>query len=352
MDRLDIAVKALRLAAPREEGRYQLDELMPDMREAFDGLAVALGEVAQGLDALSDGSADIAKLHEQLLGIAERLALLASEDSWDGLRWLEVNPRSIRVNLTPLDVSSTLSGLLGNGRQAWVFTSATLAVGDDFSHFTSRMGLGNVTGLTFPSPYALADNGLVFLPPGLPQPSDPGHTDAVMEAVTPLLKLTSGGFFCLFTSHRALNAAKKWFRSHRTRLGGRKLLVQGTAPRDDLLRRFRDSGNAVLLGTGSFWEGVDVRGTALTVVAIDKLPFASPADPLMMPQAALAMKQGAGRLLRGENDYGVVVLCDPRITSRNYGKTFLDILEPMRSTADIKDVEAFFERHEQSGAVA
>ena len=352
VDRLDIAVKALRLAAPREEGRYQLDELMPDMREAFDGLAVALGEVAQGLDALSDGSADIAKLHEQLLGIAERLALLASEDSWDGLRWLEVNPRSIRVNLTPLDVSSTLSGLLGNGRQAWVFTSATLAVGDDFSHFTSRMGLGNVTGLTFPSPYALADNGLVFLPPGLPQPSDPGHTDAVMEAVTPLLKLTSGGFFCLFTSHRALNAAKKWFRSHRTRLGGRKLLVQGTAPRDDLLRRFRDSGNAVLLGTGSFWEGVDVRGTALTVVAIDKLPFASPADPLMMPQAALAMKQGAGRLLRGENDYGVVVLCDPRITSRNYGKTFLDILEPMRSTADIKDVEAFFERHEQSGAVA
>ena len=371
VDRLDIAVKALRLAAPREEGRYQLDELMPDMREAFDGLAVALGEVAQGLDALSDGSADIAKLHEQLLGIGERLALLASEDSWDGLRWLEVNPRSIRVNLTPLDVSSTLSGLLGNGRQAWVFTSATLAVGDDFSHFTSRMGLGNVTGLTFPSPYALADNGLVFLPPGLPQPSDPGHTDAVMEAVTPLLKLTSGGFFCLFTSHRALNAAKKWFRSHRTRLGGRKLLVQGTAPRDDLLRRFRDSGNAVLLGTGSFWEGVDVRGTALTVVAIDKLPFASPADPLMMarlefirreggngfaehqlPQAALAMKQGAGRLLRGENDYGVVVLCDPRITSRNYGKTFLDILEPMRSTADIKDVEAFFERHEQSGAVA
>ena len=371
VDRLDIAVKALRLAAPREEGRYQLDELMPDMREAFDGLAVALGEVAQGLDALSDGSADIAKLHEQLLGIGERLALLASEDSWDGLRWLEVNPRSIRVNLTPLDVSSTLSGLLGNGRQAWVFTSATLAVGDDFSHFTSRMGLGNVTGLTFPSPYALADNGLVFLPPGLPQPSDPGHTDAVMEVVTPLLKLTSGGFFCLFTSHRALNAAKKWFRSHRTRLGGRKLLVQGTAPRDDLLRRFRDSGNAVLLGTGSFWEGVDVRGTALTVVAIDKLPFASPADPLMMarlefirreggngfaehqlPQAALAMKQGAGRLLRGENDYGVVVLCDPRITSRNYGKTFLDILEPMRSTADIKDVEAFFERHEQSGAVA
>ena len=371
VDRLDTAIKALRLAAPRQEGRHQLDELMPDMREAFDGLSAALGDMAQGLESLSAGSADIAKLHEQLLGIGERLALLASEDSWDGLRWLEVNPRSIRINLTPLDVSSTLSGLTGNRHQAWIFTSATLAVGDDFSHFTSRMGLGAVTGLTFPSPYALAENGLVYLPPGLPQPSDPGHTDAVMEAVTPLLDLTRGGLFCLFTSHRALNAAKKWFRSHKSRLGGRKLLVQGTAPRDDLLRRFRDAANAVLLGTGSFWEGVDVRGQALTVVAIDKLPFASPADPLMMarlefirreggngfaehqlPQAALAMKQGAGRLLRDENDYGVIVLCDPRITSRSYGRTFLDILEPMGTTADLKDVAQFFERHERSGAVA
>lgn len=370
MIRLDTAVKELRLAAPRQEGRHSLDELMPDMRPAFDALAASLRDVAPALEMLSDGSADIAKLHEQVSGMIERLALLCSDDSWDGLRWLEVNPRSIRVNLTPLDVSATLSGLFGVG-QAWIFTSATLAIGDDFSHFTSRMGLGAVTSLTFPSPYALADNGLVYLPPGLPQPSDPGHTDAVMEAVTPLLELTRGGLFCLFTSHRALGAARKWFRSHKSRLGGRKLLVQGDAPRDDLLRRFRDSGNAVLLGTGSFWEGVDVRGTALTIVAIDKLPFASPADPLMMarlefirreggngfaehqlPQAALAMKQGAGRLLRGENDYGVIVLCDPRITSRSYGKTFLDILEPMGSTGDIRDVERFFRRHERPGAVA
>ena len=369
--RLDTAIKELRLAAPRQEGRHQLDELMPDMRAAFDALASALRDVAQALEALSDGSADIAKLHEQAIGMTERLALLCSDDSWDGLRWLEVNPRSIRVNLTPLDVSGTLSGLFGGGRQAWIFTSATLAIGDDFSHFTSRMGLGAVPSLTFPSPYALADNGLVYLPPGLPQPSDPGHTDAVMEAVTPLLDLTRGGLFCLFTSHRALGAAKKWFRSHKSRLGGRKLLVQGAAPRDDLLRRFRDSGNAVLLGTGSFWEGVDVRGTALTVVAIDKLPFASPADPMMMarlefirreggngfaghqlPQAALAMKQGAGRLLRGENDYGVIVLCDPRVTSRSYGKTFLGILEPMGTTDNIRDVEHFFLRHERPGAVA
>jgi ATP-dependent DNA helicase DinG len=371
LTRLDTAVKDWRLAAPRQEGRHQLDELMPDMRAAFDALRTALGQVAGGLESLGECSADIAKLREQLLGMNERLALLASEDGWDGLRWLEVNPRSIRVNLTPLDVSGTLSGLIDNGRQAWIFTSATLAVGDDFSHFTSRMGLGAVRGLTFPSPYALAENGLVYLPPGLPQPSDPGHTDAVMEAVMPLLEFTRGGLFCLFTSHRALNAANKWLRAHKPSLGGRKLLVQGTAPRDDLLRRFRDAGNAVLLGTGSFWEGVDVRGTALTVVAIDKLPFASPGDPLMaarlefirreggngfaqhqLPQAALALKQGAGRLLRGENDYGVIVLCDPRIVSRGYGKTFLDVLEPMASTSDTGTVADFLKRHERSGAVA
>lgn len=369
--KLDTAIKALRAEAPRQEGRHELDSVMPDMRASFDALRTALLDLQQGLESVGDGSADIDKLREQLLGMSERLALLSSDDSWDGLRWVEVNPRSIRFNLTPLDVSATLAGLIDNSHQAWVFTSATLAVGEDFSHFTARMGLGNVTALTFPSPYALEENGLVYLPGGLPEPSDPHHTDAVLEAVVPLFELTVGGIFCLFTSHRALNAAKKWFRANKSQLGGRKMLTQGSAPRDDLLRRFRDTGNAVLLGTGSFWEGVDVRGTALTIVAIDKLPFASPADPLMMarleyirraggngfgehqlPLAALAMKQGAGRLLRDEADHGVIVLCDPRITSRSYGKTFLKILEPMRSTSSLADVEAFFGRHEQPGAVA
>jgi ATP-dependent DNA helicase DinG len=367
----DTAIKALCAAAPRQEGRRQLDEVMPDMLPSFGDLRSAAAELREGVSAIGDGSPDIDKLTEQLLGLEERLALLASDDSWDGLRWIEVNPRSIRLNLTPLDVSETLSGVINGVQQAWIFTSATLAIGEDFSHFTSRMGLGDATGLTFPSPYALDENGLVYLPEGLPQPSDSGHTDAVMEAITPLLELTLGGVFFLFTSHRALNAAKKWFRHRKSVLGGRPLHTQGSAPRDDLLRRFRAAGNAVLLGTGSFWEGIDVRGTALTVVAIDKLPFTSPADPLLMarleyirrvggngfadhqlPQAALAMKQGAGRLLRDDADYGVIALCDPRITSRSYGSTFLKILEPMQTTRSLEDVRRFFERHEREGAVA
>jgi ATP-dependent DNA helicase DinG len=371
VDKFQTAIRALRADAPRKEGRYQLGEVLPDIRGALESLRAALGALLTALKELSDTSIEIEKLHEQLLGATERLSLLASDDGWDGLRWLEVNPRSIRMNLTPLDVSDTLSALTDNGDQAWIYTSATLAIGEDFSHFTSRMGLNRVTGLTFPSPYAVEDNGLVYLPADLPQPSDSGHTDAMLEAVTPLLKLTTGGVFCLFTSHRALNLAKKWMRSHKSRLSGRKLFVQGNAPRDDLLRRFREAGNAVLLGTGSFWQGVDVRGPALTIVAIDKLPFASPADPLMMarleyirrqggngfpehqlPQAVLALKQGAGRLLRDQSDYGVVVLCDPRLTSKSYGGTFLKSLEPMSSTSSLQDVRRFFARHERSGAVA
>jgi ATP-dependent DNA helicase DinG len=189
----------------------------------------------------------------------------------------------------------------------------------------------------------------------------------MLENVLPLLDMTDGGLFCLFTSHRALNTARRWFKTRKKRLKGRPLLIQGDAPRDDLLRRFRDHGNAVLLGTGSFWEGVDVRGRALTIVAIDKLPFASPADPLMMarlefirrqggngftghqlPVAVLALKQGAGRLLRDDNDFGVIVLCDPRLTSKSYGRVFLKSLEPMKCTDSLDDVRQFLGAHDAS----
>ena len=365
IDKAQTASKILRAVAPRDEGRYELSAIWPDMRKPLDDLRSALQKLQQGVAQLADASIEIDKLHEQLLGVIERLSHLASDDTWDGLRWLDVNPRSIRLHLTPLDVADTLRGLIDNGHQSWIFTSATLAIGEDFSHYAERMGISAVAGLTFPSPYALEEHGLIWLPPGLPQPSEPGHTAEMLKQVVPLLKMTAGGMFCLFTSHRALNAARKWFRTRRKRLNGRPLLVQGDAPRDDLLRRFREHGDAVLLGTGSFWEGVDVRGPALTIVAIDKLPFASPADPLMMarleyirrqggngftehqlPLAALALKQGAGRLLRDQSDFGVIVLCDPRIRGKNYGTVFLKCLEPMRSTESKTEVKAFLAAHE------
>jgi ATP-dependent DNA helicase DinG len=359
------ALRVLRAEAPREEGRHELSAVMEQLSTPLLALSAALKALLEGVSAIAEASADIEKLHEQLYSVVERLSHLTSDDSWDGLRWIEVNPRSIRLNLTPLDVADTLHSMFNSDHQAWVFTSATLAIGEDFSHFTGRMGLADATGLTFPSPYALADKGLVWLPPGLPQPSDREHTGEMLECLMPLLDMTEGGMFCLFTSHRALGNARRWFKTRRKRLGGRKLLIQGDAPRDDLLRRFRQQGNAVLLGTGSFWEGVDVRGRALTIVAIDKLPFASPGDPLMMarleyirrqggngftghqlPLAVLSLKQGAGRLLRDESDYGVIVLCDPRINGKSYGRVFLKSLEPMPCTTDIEEVANFLVRHE------
>lgn len=371
IDVLQTSIRNLRADAPRQEGRHELSEVMTELREPLDNLSLAIRDVQAALADLGDASVDLEKIHEQLVGMTERLTILTGDDSWDGLRWLEIHPRSLRLHLTPLDVSEKLNGLIDNGFQSWVFTSATLAIGGDFSHFGSRMGLAGVAGLTFPSPFSLNQNGLIYLPEDLPQPSDPSHTDAMLEAVTPLLDFTTGGMFCLFTSHRALNNAKKWFKTHKSALGGRTLIAQGDAPRDDLLRRFRQIGDAVLLGTGSFWEGVDVRGPALSIVAIDKLPFASPADPLMMarleylrrqgangfmehqlPLAALSLKQGAGRLLRDHTDFGVVVLCDPRITGKRYGRMFLECLEPMPSTSALNEVSSFLAAHERKAAAS
>lgn len=365
LDKVQTGIRVLRAEAPRQEGRHELTSVDSQLRQPLANLRRDMSALLDDLGPLSEASIEIEKLHDQLLQFTERLALLADEESWDGLRWIEVNRRSIRLNLTPLDVAETLRGMFGLGAQAWVFTSATLAIGEDFSHFTARMGIGAAATLSFPSPYALQDRGLIWLPENLPQPSDPKHTPAMLDCVLPLLSVTSGGMFCLFTSHRALAVAKKWLSSRKDRLDGRPLLVQGDAPRDDLLRRFRDFGDAVLLGTGSFWEGVDVRGSALTVVAIDKLPFASPADPLMMarlefirrsggngftehqlPLAAMSLKQGAGRLLRDEKDFGVVVLCDPRIKSKGYGSVFLNCLAPMPSTDSESAVKSFLDRHE------
>jgi len=366
IDTAQTALRKLRAEAPRSQGRYELSIVMPQLCGPLDLLCDALRDLRLAIEPLADMSIEIDKLHEQLISACERLSHLSSDDSWDGLRWLDINPRSFRLHLTPLDVADTLGALIHGNHQAWVFTSATLAIGEDFTHFSQRMGLGGATGLAFESPYPLQRNGLIYLPAGLPQPSDPAHTAEMLRAVTPLLELTAGGMFCLFTSHRALDAARKWAKKNKAGLRGRPLLVQGDAPRDDLLRRFREFGNAVLFGTGSFWEGVDVRGPALTVVAIDKLPFASPADPLMMarlefikreggngftehqlPQAVLALKQGAGRLLRDEYDYGVIVLCDHRLISKSYGKVFLRALAPVPSTDSMAAVASFLAAHER-----
>jgi ATP-dependent DNA helicase DinG len=273
----------------------------------------------------------------------------AAAPSVAGARTLSTHARGFALRLLPYEIASRFQAQLAQAQNAWIFTSATLAVGDDFSHFASRLGLTGAAALRLDSPFDYARQALLYLPQGLPQPSDPGFGDAVIDTALPLLESASGGAFVLFTSHRALRHAAQ-------RLGGvlppeLPLLVQGSAPRELLLRRFRASGCAVLLGTASFWEGVDVQGSALRLVIIDKLPFASPEDPVVrarieylksrganafrdyqLPEAVLALKQGVGRLIRSEHDHGVVVICDPRMSERAYGRIFRASLPPMQTT--------------------
>lgn len=272
------------------------------------------------------------------------------------VRWYELSPRGFRLQRTPLDVSGPLRNHREQSRAAWVFTSATLAVGGGFDHLSQRLGLESPRTLIAPSPFDWPHQALCYLPPRMPEPNSRDYTHAVVEAVRPVLEASGGRAFVLFASHRALREAAELLRG-----GPWPLFVQGEAPRSVLLQRFRDSGNGVLLGAASFREGVDVAGDALSVVVIDKLPFAAPDDPVFearldairreggnpfrdeqLPQAVIALKQGVGRLIRTETDRGVLVLCDPRLIGKSYGRTFLDSLPPFARTRSLDDVRAFF----------
>jgi ATP-dependent DNA helicase DinG len=249
---------------------------------------------------------------------------------------------------------------MGARRAAWVFTSATLSVGDDFSHFVSRLGLGEAPTLRIASPFDYESQALLYLPAGLPDPTNPAYVDAVIDASLPLLDAAGGGAFLLFTSHRALQRGAARLRERWEWAGDLPVLVQGESPRERLLQQFREHGSAVLLGTASFWEGVDVKGEALRLVVIEKLPFASPEDPLVksridflrrhggnpfrdyqLPEAVLALKQGFGRLIRAEDDRGVVAICDPRLVGKSYGRVFRASLPEMPWTHDPGEATRF-----------
>ena len=279
-----------------------------------------------------------------------------SEPGPVSVHWYELTPRGFRLQRTPLDVSGPLRRHREASHAAWVFTSATLAVAGGFSHIATRLGIDAARELLQPSPFDWPRQALCYLPTRMPEPAARDYGAAVVEALWPVLEASGGRAFVLFASHRALREATELLRD-----APWPLFVQGTEPRHVLLQRFRESGNGVLLGTASFREGVDVAGDALSVVVIDKLPFAAPDDPVFearlnavrraggnpfrdeqLPQAVIALKQGAGRLIRTETDRGVLVLCDPRLTQKSYGRIFLDSLPPLPRTRDIDDVRAFF----------
>jgi len=355
------AVRDLRLALGTESGRIDWQR-SPQLDACLDEVGATLEALRDALVALKDlgpGPRQLAQRAEKLLQCWEQLT---AEDCLEGLRWWELSGRGFILRMTPFDVAPTLSRHIESYPCAWIFTSATLAVGENFSHFTSRIGLQDVSALKVDSPFDFSRQALLYLPQGLPSPSSPEYTGKVMRAAAPVVEASQGRAFLLFTSHRALKEAVGWWQSNDV-LPGVPRLVQGTLPRDRLLEQCRSLGNAVLFGTASFWEGVDVRGEALSVVVIEKLPFASPGDPVtrarieaieaaggnafrdhQLPQAVITLKQGVGRLIRDVEDTGVVMLCDPRVRSRGYGRVFLSSLPDMPQTSELEHVIAFIGR--------
>ena len=358
------SLAALAGSLPVRPGRIPWEDCPPELGERTGDLAHAVEALGNELEALGDDS-NAKGLSGRVVDMAAQLTRIADVTGIEGARSAEVGPRGFVLHLLPFEVATRFLSQVQARRSAWIFTSATLSVGEDFSHFTSRLGLAEAETVRIPSPFDFERQSLLWLPPGLPEPADPQFISALLDASVPLIDAARGGAFILFTSHRALTEAAMRLRALWSAAGRRyRLFVQGEAPREQLLRGFREDGDAVLLGTASFWEGVDVKGMALRLVIIEKLPFASPEDPIVkarvehiqrqggnpfkdyqLQEAALTLRQGVGRLIRSEVDYGVVMIGDRRLTTRPYGRALLAALPPMRRAGSLAEVAEFLGRH-------
>jgi ATP-dependent DNA helicase DinG len=344
--------------AEKMPDRGSWDELVGNehVRIALQALDHAISILSSTTDPMTGRARGMDGCIERLTEIQGRLDRFDAQQTGDEVRWYERRGRGFTLNITPLEVSEVFNEFRAMVDAAWVFTSATLSVKGNFSHFTDRMGLGDAATLQLDSPFDYENNALMWLPDQIPEPRDAEFVPALLEQVIPLLNASGGRAFLLFTSHRSLKRAAELLQDAISF----PLFVQGTQPRSLLLEQFRESGQGVLLGSASFWEGVDVIGEALSLVVIDKLPFAAPDDPVMearsnslrksggnpftqlyLPQAVISLKQGAGRLIRDVNDRGALVVCDPRIRTKSYGRVFLESLPPMKQAADRAEVEGF-----------
>ena len=352
-------VRSLNRFGPRGEWLHLSDN--EQVGQDFDALRRSLQRLRDQLELASERGPNAENCYARALRFCARLELFASASDdvdFQWIRWFETSARGAVLHATPVSIADPFQSMTGSYSGTWIFTSATLSVNGDFSHFKRELGINEASEGCWDSPFDYAAQALLYLPRIGLEPRDPAYLEAVVNLSVPLIEATRGRTFLLFTSYRALDACASLLRE-RTNF---PLLIQGHAPRAGLLKQFEDLGNAVLLGTATFWQGIDVRGAGLSCVIIDKLPFAPPDDPItrsrisalkadggnpffdyQVPEAVITLKQGAGRLIRDDTDRGVLVLCDPRLETKSYGKSFLDALPAMTRTNDIAEVIKFLE---------
>ena len=328
----------------------KVGKALDELQQGFAAMQTELGIAAsrsKGLETCRSRAADM----------TSQLSEHMDDDIENYVHWYEQHKRGFIFSLTPLHMSDIFRNYIQSNKMAWIFTSATLTVGEKFDFYLSELGLDDANQEKFDSPFDYRKQVLLYLPENMPEPNSQFYTDAVIDMLLPVIRASRGRAFLLFTSHVALNQAYQFLKDKLEF----PILVQGSMPKSELLKQFQKSGNAVLIGTSSFWEGVDVRGEALSCVVIDKLPFASPGDPILkarmdairneggnpfmdyqLPQAVISLKQGFGRLIRDVSDRGVIMICDPRLKTKAYGKVFLKSLPQTNITMNPQDVEEFF----------
>jgi len=357
------AVQSARGALPSSSVKGEIPQLENNSSfiAEYKKIMQHLDEVSKELANHDEESRELQNIRDHAVQIIEESNSYFERQSEDNASWWETSRKGFRLSRIPLEPNKHYGPLIDRFDGSFIFTSATIAVGEDFSHFQQRLGLHDTVSLRWDSPFDFNKQALIYLPPGLPDPT-PNHRDeydeAVARMVEQVVKISHGRTFVLFTSYSSLDMAYRYLKDR----VNYTLLRQGDGKSPvHLLKLFNEDGNAILLGTSTFWEGVDVKGDALSCVVIAKLPFIPPNDPLLVarqnlmnknnqniffdwqvPTAALQLKQGVGRLIRDVTDKGVLILCDPRIRSKGYGRTFLESLPPMRRTDQIEDVRKFF----------
>ncbi len=361
---LEKAARDLRLAVGVDAGRFSHPQLLekPEFLPAVAALEEEVAKFAAILETQAQRAEGLEKCWQRALEMQQRLAQWQNPVDAGYVRWAEAFTQSLQLNSTPLDVANIFRKQMGGHPRAWIFTSATLAVQGKFHHYCAELGLGDPESSCWQSPFDYGEQAILYAPLGMPDPNAWNYTETVVEAAFPAVRAAGGGAFFLCTSLRAMRRTHELLKAKIEDEGlDIPLLVQGEGSKNDLLQRFRHMGNAILVGSQSFWEGVDVRGEALSLVVIDKIPFAPPDDPVLsaridqmkkegrnafieyqLPRAVINVKQGAGRLIRDENDKGVLMICDPRLISKPYGRRVWQSLPPMKRTRELQVVLDFF----------